>query len=153
MPPDFASLSCPTPVTDPDRVLLGHGSGGRLSADLLRQVFLPAFCNDVLNALEDQASVRVPGPRLAFTTDSYVVRPLFFPGGDIGTLAVNGTVNDLAVGGARPLYLSAAFILEEGLPLPDLRRIVEWMWSGWGAAGGARGGGERKGVDWGTRVV
>src|SRR5438874_5861491 len=127
MPPDFASPTCPTPVTDRDRVLLGHGSGGRLSADLLRSVFLPALGNDVLNALEDQATVRVPGPRLAFTTDSYVVRPLFFPGGDIGALAVHGTVNDLAVGGARPLYLSAAFILEEGLAMQDLARIVASM--------------------------
>src|SRR5262245_11074343 len=115
MPPDFASMTCPTPLADSERVLLGHGSGGRMSAELLRTVFLPAFANDVLNTLEDQATIRVgnSGPRLAFTTDSYVVRPLFFPGGDIGTLAVNGTVNDLAVGGARPLFLSAAFILEE----------------------------------------
>jgi hydrogenase expression/formation protein HypE len=147
MPPDFASLNCPTPVDDRDRVLLGHGSGGRLSADLLRQVFLPAFGNDVLNALEDQATVRVPGPRLAFTTDSYVVRPLFFPGGDIGTLAVHGTVNDLAVGGARPLYLSAAFILEEGLPLADLRRVVGSMRAACGAAGVALVTGDTKVVD------
>src|SRR4051795_10190609 len=127
--PDLTSLSCPTPLTDTDLVLLGHGGGGRLTADLLRTVFLPAFGNDVLNALEDQATVRIgdAGPRLAFTTDSYVVRPLFFPGGDIGRLAVNGTVNDLAVGGARPLFLSAAFILEEGLTLADLRRVVESM--------------------------
>src|SRR5262245_53573081 len=128
MPPDFANLSCPVPRADTERVLLGHGSGGRLNAELLRSVFLPAFGNEVLNALEDQAVVRIEGgPRLAFTTDSYVVRPLFFPGGDIGRLAVNGTVNDLAVGGARPAFLSAAFILEEGLPLTDLRRVVESM--------------------------
>src|SRR5207247_7007815 len=97
-----------------------------------REVFLPAFDNEVLAALEDQATVRLPGadaaaPRLAFTTDAFVVRPVFFPGGDIGRLAVCGTVNDLAVGGARPLWLSAAFILEEGLPLTDLRRIVASM--------------------------
>src|SRR5262245_43164731 len=147
MPPDFASLSCPTPVTDPDRVLLGHGSGGRLSAELLRSVFLPAFGNDVLNALEDQATIGVPGPRLAFTTDSYVVRPLFFPGGDIGTLAVNGTVNDLAVGGARPRWLSAAFILEEGLPLADLRRIVDSMRRASAAAGVTLVTGDTKVVD------
>jgi hydrogenase expression/formation protein HypE len=147
MPPDFASLSCPTPVADRDRVLLGHGSGGRLSADLLRQVFLPAFRNDVLNALEDQATVRVPGPRLAFTTDSYVVRPLFFPGGDIGTLAINGTINDLAVGGAMPLYLSAAFILEEGLPLADLKRIVQSMRAACQAAGVTLVTGDTKVVD------
>jgi len=126
--PDFTNLNCPVPLSATDRVLLGHGSGGRLSAELLRRVFLPAFGNDVLNALEDQATLELgDGQRLAFTTDSYVVRPLFFPGGDIGRLAVNGTVNDLAVGGARPLWLSAAFILEEGLPLPDLQRVVESM--------------------------
>jgi hydrogenase expression/formation protein HypE len=134
---DFDRFSCPAPATNHDRVLLGHGSGGRLTADLMRQVFLPALQNDVLAALEDQATLelREPGrpkngaktPRIAFTTDAFVVRPLFFPGGDIGKLAVHGTVNDLAVGGAIPLYLSAAFILEEGLPIDDLQRIVASM--------------------------
>src|SRR5437660_5777857 len=126
--------TCPLPKSDYDRVLLGHGSGGRLTADLIQRVFVPGFGGDVLAALEDQATVSLGGkdngvklPRLAFTTDSFVVRPLFFPGGDIGKLAVYGTVNDLAVGGARPLYLSAAFISEEGLPLADLRRIVASM--------------------------
>jgi hydrogenase expression/formation protein HypE len=147
MPPDFASLSCPTPVIDRDRVVLGHGSGGRLTADLVRSVFLPAFGNDVLNALEDQATVWVTGPRLAFTTDSYVVRPLFFPGGDIGTLAVNGTVNDLAVGGALPRWLSAAFVLEEGLALADLRRIVDSMRRASEAAGVTLVTGDTKVVD------
>jgi hydrogenase expression/formation protein HypE len=147
MPPDFASLSCPTAVADRERVVLGHGSGGWLTADLVRSVFLPAFGNDVLNALEDQATVRVPGPRLAFTTDSYVVRPLFFPGGDIGTLAVNGTVNDLAVGGALPRWLSAAFILEEGLPFADLRRIVDSMRRTSETAGVALVTGDTKVVD------
>jgi hydrogenase expression/formation protein HypE len=147
MRPDFANLSCPTPVTDRERVLLGHGSGGRLSAELLRSVFLPALGNDVLNALEDQATIGVAGARLAFTTDSYVVRPLFFPGGDIGTLAVNGTVNDLAVGGARPRWLSAAFILEEGLPLADLRRIVDSMRRASAAAGVTLVTGDTKVVD------
>jgi hydrogenase expression/formation protein HypE len=114
--------------------LLGHGSGGRLTADLIRQLFLPAFESEILAALEDQATlplpsanggdVKAPRPRLAFTTDSFVVRPIFFPGGDIGRLAVNGTVNDLAVGGAQPLFLAAAFILEEGLALTDLRRVA-----------------------------
>jgi hydrogenase expression/formation protein HypE len=122
--PDWLA-SCPLPRTDYDRILLGHGSGGQLSADLMQQLFLPGYGNDVLAALEDQATLTLPGPgRIAYTTDSFVVRPLFFPGGDIGRLAVCGTVNDLAVGGARPLFLSAAFILEEGLPLSDLRRIV-----------------------------
>jgi hydrogenase expression/formation protein HypE len=120
-------LSCPLPLTETARILLGHGSGGRLSADLVRRVFLPRFTNAYLDRLDDQAVVEIGGQRLAFTTDSFVVRPLFFPGGDIGALAVNGTVNDLAMAGARPLYLSAGFILEEGLPLDDLARIVDSM--------------------------
>jgi hydrogenase expression/formation protein HypE len=129
----FDRLTCPLPLTEYEHVLLGHGSGGRLSADLIQRLFLPAFHNEMLAALEDQATIRFTGsngskgPRLAFTTDSFVVRPIFFPGGDIGKLAVHGTVNDLAVGGARPLYLSAAFILEEGLAMPDLKRIVASM--------------------------
>lgn len=125
---DAAALgTCPVPAGRYDHILLGHGSGGRLTNDLIRTVFLPAFGNTVLNALEDQAIVDVSSTRLAFTTDSFVVQPIFFPGGDIGQLAVNGTVNDLAVGGARPLFLSAAFILEEGLPISDLARIVASM--------------------------
>lgn len=132
---EFDRLACPLPRTQHERVLLGHGSGGTLSADLLRRVFLPAWDNPIVAALEDQAtldlgSCRPTGDqssRIAFTTDSFVVQPLFFPGGDIGRLAVHGTVNDLAVGGAVPLYLSAAFILEEGLPLEDLGRIVSSM--------------------------
>ena len=133
--PDF-TLSCPRPLTDYEQVLLGHGSGGKLTADLIERVFLPALGNEVLSALEDQATVSLDGhangdgaktERLAFSTDSFVVRPLFFPGGDIGSLAVHGTVNDLAVGGATPLFLSAAFILEEGLPMSDLERIVASM--------------------------
>lgn len=107
--------------------MLGHGSGGKLSAALMREVFLPAFGNPVLNALNDQAVVECPSSRLAITTDSFVVKPLFFPGGDIGSLAVHGTVNDLAVGGARPLYISAAFILEEGFEIAALRRIADSM--------------------------
>ncbi len=107
--------------------MLGHGSGGKLTADLIDQIFLPAFTNPVLNKLDDQAVLTIGGARLAFTTDSFVVTPIFFPGGDIGRLAVHGTVNDLAMSGARPLYLSAAFILEEGLPVNDLRRVVESM--------------------------
>jgi hydrogenase expression/formation protein HypE len=128
--PTFDQLDCPLPRTNFDYVSLGHGGGGRLSADLLRGLFLPAFDNPVLAALEDQAIVALPGEsgrRIAFTTDAFVVRPIFFPGGDIGKLAVHGTVNDLAVGGATPLFLSAAFILEEGLPIGDLRRIVTSM--------------------------
>jgi hydrogenase expression/formation protein HypE len=123
--------SCPLPQSQYDRVLLGHGSGGTLSYDLVRQVFVPGFGNEILASLEDQATVSLDaaagGARLAFTTDSFVVRPIFFPGGDVGKLAVCGTVNDLAVGGATPMFLSAAFILEEGLPLADLKRIVASM--------------------------
>src|SRR5262249_30348457 len=126
---------CPVPVLRHERVLLGHGSGGTLTAQLLERVFLPAFDNPILARLDDQAVLDVPGTRLAFTTDSYVVTPLFFPGGDIGALAVNGTVNDLAMSGARPLFLSTAFILEEGLPLDDLRRIAQSMQAAARAAG------------------
>ena len=119
------SSSCPLPISSTDRVLLGHGSGGKLTAQLVEQLIVPAFSNPALEALDDQAVLAAPAGRLAFTTDSYVVSPIFFPGGDIGELAVNGTINDLAMGGARPLALSLAFILEEGLPLADLRRVVE----------------------------
>lgn len=119
--------SCPAPIGQRDRVLLGHGSGGVLSAKLFEEIFLPAFGNPILERRDDQAVLEVDAGRIAFTTDSYVVTPIFFPGGDIGRLAVHGTVNDLAVGGARPLYLAAAFILEEGLPIDDLRRVVASM--------------------------
>jgi hydrogenase expression/formation protein HypE len=119
--------SCSLPILDHKKIVLGHGSGGKLTADLIDQIFLPAFKNPVLDKLDDQAVLTINGARLAFTTDSFVVSPIFFPGGDIGRLAVNGTVNDLAMSGARPLYLSAAFILEEGLPVDDLRRVVESM--------------------------
>ncbi len=119
--------SCPLPIFDHKNIVLGHGSGGKLTAELIDKIFLPAFANPVLEKLDDQAVLHVSGARLAFTTDSFVVTPIFFPGGDIGRLAVNGTVNDLAMSGARPLFLSAAFILEEGLSSDDLRRVVESM--------------------------
>lgn len=119
--------SCPIPIYEHKQIVLGHGSGGKLTADLIDKIFLPAFNNPILDKLDDQAVLTINGSRLAFTTDSFVVTPIFFPGGDIGKLAVHGTVNDLAMSGARPLYLSAAFILEEGLPVDDLRRIVESM--------------------------
>jgi hydrogenase expression/formation protein HypE len=145
---------CPLPKRRYDHVLLGHGSGGQLTADLIQGLFVPGFGNnEVLGALEDQATVSldagngVKGPRVAFTTDGFVVRPLFFPGGDIGRLAVHGTVNDLAVGGARPLFLSAAFILEEGLPLADLQRIVASMRAACREAGVALVTGDTKVVD------
>lgn len=110
-----------------DRILLAHGGGGSLSGRLIREIFLPAFENPTLSRLGDSAHVELGTGRLAFTTDAYVVSPPFFPGGDIGTLAVAGTVNDLAVAGAIPSYLSCAFVLEEGLPLDDLRRVVASM--------------------------
>src|SRR5579884_2032512 len=129
------TLNCPAPLPAGDRVLLGHGSGGKLSADLIAKVFVQAFHNPVLDRLDDQAIVSVNGTRLAFTTDSFVVKPLFFPGGDIGSLAVHGTVNDLALGGARPLFLSTAFIIEEGLPIETLQRIVTSLQTAAAAAG------------------
>jgi hydrogenase expression/formation protein HypE len=119
------ALNCPVPIASSESILLGHGSGGRMSGDLLRNILLPALQNPVLDRLDDQAVVDIGGSRIAFTTDSFVVKPLFFPGGDIGTLAVNGTVNDLAMGGAEPLFLSLALILEEGFPLDTLRRVME----------------------------
>ncbi|MEO6417969.1 MAG: hydrogenase expression/formation protein HypE [Polyangiaceae bacterium] len=123
----LANFICPVPVTGPEEILLGHGSGGKLTAQLIERIVLPAFRNPVLEELDDQAMVEVGGVRLAFTTDSYVITPIFFPGGDIGELAVNGTVNDLAMGGATPLFLSAAFILEEGLPIAEFERVVQSM--------------------------
>lgn len=125
----LAQLTCPAPLPKKDTVVLGHGSGGRLSAELMRSIFLPAFDNPVLARLDDQAIVSVNGARLAITTDSFVVKPLFFPGGDIGSLAVHGTVNDLAMGGAQPLFLSAAFIIEEGLSIDVLRRVTNSLQS------------------------
>ena len=132
---DLAAFSCPLPLPARDRILLGHGSGGKLSADLLKDVFLPALGNPVLNRLEDQAIVSLDGARLAITTDSFVVKPLFFRGGDIGSLAVHGTINDLAMGGAEPLWLSVAFILEEGLFTETLRRVVASMHQAASSAG------------------
>jgi hydrogenase expression/formation protein HypE len=117
--------ACPTPLGDYREVVLAHGSGGKLSQRLLQSVVLPRFQNELLAPLHDGAIFELDGSRIAFSTDSYVVSPIFFPGGDIGTLAVYGTVNDLAMCGARPLYLSVAFILEEGLAMDDFRRIVQ----------------------------
>ncbi|MFZ0419675.1 MAG: hydrogenase expression/formation protein HypE [Candidatus Sulfotelmatobacter sp.] len=128
-------LSCPAPLVLKDTILLGHGSGGKLSAELIRDIFLPAFQNPVLARLDDQAIVNVNGQRLAISTDSFVVKPLFFPGGDIGSLAVHGTVNDLAMGGATPLFLSAAFIIEEGFSMSELRRVVDSLRCAAAAAG------------------
>ena len=120
-------LQCPAPSNDSEHIQLAHGGGGRRMHELLEGLLLPSFGNDLLLERHDGAALQIAGARLAFTTDSYVVRPLFFPGGDIGTLAINGTVNDLAMCGARPLYLSSALILEEGLAMETLRRVVESM--------------------------
>jgi hydrogenase expression/formation protein HypE len=145
-PSPTPGVVCPVPLNDYANVLLAHGGGGRLTRQLLEGLFRPAFANPMLDARHDGA-VLPGGGRLAFTTDSYVVRPLFFPGGDIGTLAVNGTVNDLAMCGARPLYLSAGFILEEGLPMETLRRVVESMRRAAAAAGVCVVTGDTKVVD------
>jgi hydrogenase expression/formation protein HypE len=124
--PDPSSLACPAPIVELARVLLGHGSGGQLSAALMRDVIAPALEAAAPGGpLNDAAVVEVAGGRLAFTTDSFVVSPLEFPGGNIGELAVNGTVNDLAMMGAQPLALSLAYVIEEGLPIEDLRRVTE----------------------------
>jgi hydrogenase expression/formation protein HypE len=120
-------LSCPVPLSDYPNVLLAHGGGGRLMQRLIEQLVVPSFDNPALAELHDGAVLDLDGQRLAFTTDSFVVKPRFFPGGDIGSLSVHGTVNDLAMCGARPLALSAGLILEEGLPMEDLRRIVASM--------------------------
>lgn len=124
---DNFTLSCPIPISNYPTVTLAHGGGGRLMNNLITQMFAATFANPMLGAQHDGAVFGVKEGELAFTTDSYVVRPLIFPGGDIGTLAVNGTVNDLAMCGARPLYLSVGFILEEGLPMDMLWRIVQSM--------------------------
>lgn len=121
------NLSCPVPRVADDRIVLAHGGGGRLTHQLIEKIFMPAFSNAMLEQRHDGAVLPVNGSRLAFTTDSFVVRPLIFPGGNIGDLAVYGTVNDLAMCGARPLYLSAGFILEEGLEMETLRTVVSSM--------------------------
>ncbi|MET9100786.1 hydrogenase expression/formation protein HypE [Streptomyces antibioticus] len=117
--------TCPAPLRDRPRVVMGHGGGGALSAELVQQIFAPAYGGEALAQMGDAAAVTLGGARLAFSTDSYVVRPLFFPGGSIGDLAVNGTVNDLAMRGARAAYLSCGFILEEGVELDVVSRVAE----------------------------
>ena len=118
------NTSCPIPIQQYPHVLMAHGGGGKLMHQLIGKMFLTAFTNPLLEMQHDSTVVEWTGKKLAFTTDSYVVRPIFFPGGDIGSMAVHGTVNDLAMSGARPLYLSSAFILEEGLPMETLWRVV-----------------------------
>jgi hydrogenase expression/formation protein HypE len=125
--PEFANWSCPLPLVGYPSIVMGHGGGGKLGNELVEHLFLPAFRNPELENLGDAAVLELGGGRLAMSTDSFVVQPLFFPGGSIGELAVNGTVNDLAVSGAEPKFLSASFILEEGFPLSQLAAIVEAM--------------------------
>lgn len=141
--------SCPLPLRDQPNIVMGHGGGGRLSAELVEHLFLPAFADPTNAQLGDSAVVEVGGARLAYSTDSFVVRPLFFPGGNIGELAVNGTVNDIAMSGARPLFMSAGFILEEGLPLEQLAAIARSMGQAARRAGVALVTGDTKVVDCG----
>jgi hydrogenase expression/formation protein HypE len=141
------TLSCPAPLGRHATVQLAHGGGGRLMRELIEHLFIPAFDNPALAARHDSAVVPLGGARVAFTTDSYVVHPRTFPGGDIGTLAVYGTVNDLAMAGARPAYLSAGFVIEEGLPLGELRQVVSSMRSATVACGVALVTGDTKVVD------
>lgn len=129
-------MSCPLPITQHDTVQLSHGSGGKMMDDLISKLFMWAFDNPLLNKKDDQAVIEMNGQRFAFSTDSFVVDPLFFPGGNIGELAVNGTVNDVAMSGAKPLFLSAGFIIEEGFSMQELKQIVEAM----------RGAAEKAGV-------
>ncbi|MFM7184853.1 MAG: hydrogenase expression/formation protein HypE [Planctomycetota bacterium] len=135
-----SGFTCPLPLRDYPHVVMGHGGGGALTRDLIEHVFLPAFSNPLLDRLGDSTVLDFPadlagGGRLAVSTDSYVVRPIFFPGGSIGDLAVNGTVNDLAMSGARPLCLTAGFIIEEGLPMGDLVEVARRMGLAAGCAG------------------
>jgi hydrogenase expression/formation protein HypE len=125
--PDFSNWSCPLPLADYPTIVMGHGGGGKLGNELVEHLFLPAFRNPALENLGDAAVLETASARLALSTDSFVVQPLFFPGGSIGDLAVNGTVNDLAVSGADPKFLSASFILEEGFSLAQLAAIVDAM--------------------------
>lgn len=121
------SISCPTSIEAEEVITLAHGSGGKHTSQLIEKIFLPAFSNDKLAMLHDGAFLNIPSNQIVFTTDSYVVQPIFFPGGDIGKLSVAGTLNDLAMCGAKPYYLSCGFIIEEGFLQSDLKRIVESM--------------------------
>lgn len=121
------SFSCPLPIARYKTITMAHGGGGKLMQQLIHEMFISQFDNGLLASLHDGAVFQPPKGKLAFTTDSYVIDPIFFPGGSIGELAVNGTVNDLAMCGARPLFLSAGFIIEEGLPIDDLWRVVQLM--------------------------
>jgi hydrogenase expression/formation protein HypE len=133
--PDFSNWVCPLPLVGYPAIVMGHGGGGKLGNELVEHLFLPAFRNPALENLGDAAVFELGPGKLAMSTDSFVVQPLFFPGGSIGALAVNGTVNDLAVSGAEPMYLSASFILEEGFPLAQLAAVVQAMADAARAAG------------------
>ena len=143
----FLGAVCPIPITNYNEIVLAHGSGGKLSHQLMEKMVLPQFRNELLEPLHDGAIFSIGGQRVAFSTDSYVVSPIFFPGGDIGKLAVHGTVNDLAMCGARPLYLSVGFILEEGTPMEDFWRVVQSMREAAAAAGVMLVTGDTKVVD------
>jgi hydrogenase expression/formation protein HypE len=151
---DFDGWVCPTPLRDTPTIVMGHGGGGAMSAELVEQLFLPAFGGAARAELGDSAVLTVPGlaagARLAFSTDTFVVRPMFFPGGSIGDLAVNGTVNDLAMSGATPLFLSTAFILAEGTALTDIGRIATAVGKAAGTAGVQLVTGDTKVVDSGS---
>jgi len=148
--PDFTSWVCPAPLRDSPAIVMGHGGGGAMSAELVEHLFLPAYGDAADAELGDSAVVALAGGRLAFSTDSFVVKPMFFPGGTIGDLAVNGTVNDLAMSGARPMVLSTAFILEEGTALTDLGRIAESLGAAARTAGVRLVTGDTKVVDRGS---
>ncbi len=147
---DFEGWTCPLPLRDTPYVVMGHGGGGAMSGELIEQLFIPAFGGAARAELGDSAVLERPSGRLAFSTDSFVVKPMFFPGGDIGDLAVNGTVNDLAMSGATPLYLSTAFILAEGTALTDIARVATSIGKAAGVAGVQLVTGDTKVVDSGS---
>src|SRR6516225_999942 len=139
--------TCPAPILDHKTVVLGHGSGGKLTHQLIQKMIVPAFQNPILEAQHDGAILPMNGVRIAFSTDSYIVHPIFFPGGNIGDLAVNGTVNDLAMCGAKPQYLSASFIIEEGLSMDDFWRVLCSMKAAADKAGVTLVTGDTKAID------
>jgi hydrogenase expression/formation protein HypE len=147
---DFDGWTCPVPLRDTPNIVMGHGGGGAMSGELIEHLFLPAYGPAAETTLGDCAVLGFAGGRLAFSTDSFVVKPMFFPGGDIGDLAVNGTVNDLAMAGARPLVLSTAYILQEGTPLASIARIAQSVGTAALAAGVRLVTGDTKVVDSGS---
>ncbi len=146
-PLDITGWTCPVPLRNHPSIIMGHGGGGKLSAELVEHLFMPAFSNPVLTNLGDAAELSLNGARLAFSTDTFTVRPLVFPGGNIGELAVNGTVNDIAMSGATPLFLSTGFILEEGMDLSLLGAIAQSMGEAAASAGVSIVAGDTKVVD------